>query len=110
MRKICTTLLFAAPSLAAPFFAAVSAMLVLFAPGVVQAESVQKGAATDFRFTAIAGAPMPLTDFKGRVLLVVNVASFCGVTMQNAGLQALHERFAGQGLVVIDVPANDFGD
>ncbi len=56
----------------------------------------------------ITGEPASLGDFKGRVLLVVNVASNCGLTPQYEGLEKLYERFRGQGLVIAGFPANDF--
>lgn len=65
--------------------------------------------AWDFSFQSIDGKPMPLSAFKGNVLLVVNVASFCGFTPQYKGLQALHDKYGAQGLTVIGVPSNDFG-
>jgi glutathione peroxidase len=65
--------------------------------------------AFDFDFTTIDGKPMPLKSFEGKVLLVVNVASFCGLTPQYEGLEALSKKYGGKGLVVIGVPANDFG-
>ena len=91
-------------------FASIAAIPLLLAPHAVHAQGVQNGSAMDFTFTAIDGAPMPLADLKGRVLLVLTVASFCGFTRQDAGLQALYERFATQGLVVVGVPANDVGE
>jgi glutathione peroxidase len=65
--------------------------------------------AWDFSFTSIDGKPMPLSDFKGKVLLVVNTASFCGFTKQYKALQELHHKYEGQGFAVIGVPSNDFG-
>ena len=65
--------------------------------------------AWDFSFTSIDGKPMPLSDFRGQVLLVVNTASFCGFTKQYKALQELHQKYAPQGFAVIGVPSNDFG-
>ena len=56
-----------------------------------------------------AGADRRLGEWNGQVLLIVNVASRCGFTPQYAGLQALHERFRDQGLVVLGFPCNQFG-
>lgn len=63
----------------------------------------------EFALTTIDGKPAPLSDFKGKVLLLVNVASACGFTPQYSGLQTLHEKYADQGLVVLGIPSNDFG-
>ncbi len=63
----------------------------------------------DFELRTLQGEPMPLSAYAGSVLLIVNTASRCGFTPQYAGLQALHERFADRGLVVIGVPCNQFG-
>lgn len=63
----------------------------------------------DFELRALDGKPLPLSAYAGSVLLIVNTASHCGFTPQYAGLQALHERFADRGLVVIGVPCNQFG-
>lgn len=68
-----------------------------------------RGSAYDFAFTGIDGKPMKLAQWRGKVLLVVNTASFCGYTGQYAGLQELWARYEAAGLVVIGVPSNDFG-
>jgi glutathione peroxidase len=65
--------------------------------------------AHDFSFTSIDGAAMPLSQYKGKAVLVVNTASFCGYTPQYEGLQSLWEDYKDKGLVVLGVPANDFG-
>ncbi len=62
----------------------------------------------DIPVQALDGAPTTLGNWKGRVLLVVNVASKCGLTPQYTGLQALHARFQVRGLTVLGVPCNDF--
>lgn len=64
-----------------------------------------------FTFTTLIGQkPMPLSQFKGKVLLIVNTASQCGFTGQYEPLEKLYERFKGRGLVIIGVPSNDFGE
>jgi glutathione peroxidase len=63
----------------------------------------------EFTMKSIDGAPAPLSAYKGKVLLLVNVASKCGYTPQYTGLQALYSKYKDQGLVIIGVPANNFG-
>lgn len=62
----------------------------------------------DFTLTAIDGTPYPLAQHRGKVVLLINVASKCGFTKQYAGLQALYAKDKDRGLVIIGVPANDF--
>jgi glutathione peroxidase len=63
----------------------------------------------DFTLPSIDGKPMPLADFKGKVVLVVNVASRCGFTPQYSALEALYEKYKDQGFVIVGFPANNFG-
>ena len=63
----------------------------------------------DIPLTTLDGRPTTLGEHAGRVLLVVNVASRCGLTPQYAGLEQLQEEYGGRGLTVIGVPCNQFG-
>jgi glutathione peroxidase len=71
--------------------------------------SAMAGNAYDYTFQTIDGAPLPMSQFKGKAVLVVNTASFCGYTPQYTGLQSLWDEYKAKGLVVLGVPANDFG-
>jgi glutathione peroxidase len=81
-----------------------ASMLVLAALVLFGASSIY-----DFTLNAIDGAPAPLAAYHGKVLLLVNVASYCGYTPQYQGLEALYEKYKNRGLVVIGFPANNFG-
>jgi glutathione peroxidase len=63
----------------------------------------------DFSMKTIDGASKSLADYRGNVLLIVNVASKCGFTPQYDGLEKLHEAYSSKGLVVLGFPANEFG-
>lgn len=63
----------------------------------------------ELSITTIDGASQSLSEYKGKVVLVVNVASFCGYTKQYAPLEKLYEQYKDKGLVVLGFPANDFG-
>ncbi|MBM3504648.1 MAG: glutathione peroxidase [Alphaproteobacteria bacterium] len=80
--------------------------LVLAWPGAL---AYAAGSAHDYDFVAIDGQPLPFKGFAGKVVLVVNTASFCGYTDQYRDLKALWDRYRDRGLVVLGVPSNDFG-
>jgi glutathione peroxidase len=63
----------------------------------------------EFTLDSLNGTPTPLASFKGKVMLVVNVASQCGYTYQYEGLQRLYTKYKDQGLVLAGFPANNFG-
>jgi len=63
----------------------------------------------DFEAQQINGQTVPLKQFEGQVLLIVNTASACGFTPQFAGLETLHQSYGERGLVVLGFPCNQFG-
>ena len=63
----------------------------------------------EFTMNSIDGTPTSLANYKGKVMLIVNVASQCGYTYQYEGLQALYMKYKDRGLVVAGFPANNFG-
>ena len=67
------------------------------------------GSVYDFEALQMNGQSLPLRQYAGQVMLIVNTASACGFTTQSAGLQALPAQYADQGLVVLGFPCNQFG-
>ena len=65
--------------------------------------------AFDFEFASLKGKPMPLNEFAGKPLIIVNTASKCGFTPQYAGLETLYEKLHPTGLTVLGFPCNQFG-
>jgi glutathione peroxidase len=63
----------------------------------------------DFEAKQMDGRTVPLSEYRGQVLLIVNTASACGFTPQFAGLEKLHESYGPTGLVVLGFPCNQFG-
>ncbi len=88
----------------------VTACAALAATAAFAASPAGPSSAFDITTRTIDGKPMPWSQFKGKVLLVVNTASFCGFTPQYEGLQKLQNEYAAKGFTVIGVPSGDFGD
>ena len=63
----------------------------------------------DFEVATLRGMNQPLADYRGKTLLIVNVASACGYTPQYAGLEALYRKYRDRGFVVLGFPCNQFG-
>jgi glutathione peroxidase len=63
----------------------------------------------DFTMNSIDGAPTPLSTFKGKIVLLVNVASRCGFTPQYTALESVYEKYKDRGFAIIGIPANNFG-
>jgi glutathione peroxidase len=76
---------------------------------VLPAGAANCPALLDHRMSTIRGEPADLCQYAGKVVMVVNTASYCGFTGQYKGLEALYQRFKDRGFVVLGVPSNDFG-
>jgi glutathione peroxidase len=63
----------------------------------------------DFTLNTIDGQPAPLSAYKGKVVLLVNVASKCGYTPQYTALESIYEKYKDRGFVIVGIPANNFG-
>jgi len=79
-------------------------LTIAMSAGMFAASSVH-----DFTLNSIDGKPVPLSAYKGKVVLLVNVASKCGYTPQYSGLESLYEKYKDRGFVIVGVPANNFG-
>ena len=82
-----------------------STLGIILTPYMASAASIY-----DYQLSSINAEKVRLRDFKGKALLIVNVASYCGYTPQYAGLEQLYLRYKDQGFVIIGVPSNDFGE
>jgi len=77
--------------------------------GTLLAMSLLAASVYDYSMKTIDGQPAPLAEYKGKVVMFVNVASYCGYTKQYTGLEALYRKYKDQGFVIVGVPANNFG-
>jgi glutathione peroxidase len=89
-------------------------VLAAVAAAIVTSTSATQGAdkvsgPLSFKMNSLQGKEVDLSKYKGKVVLMVNVASQCGLTGQYTALQALHEKYGPQGLAVAGFPANEFG-
>lgn len=85
------------------------ALILALSFAVLSAHPARAATAYDFTFLSIDGGTLPLADYAGRPVLVVNTASQCGFTPQYAGLERLWTKYRDRGLLVLGVPSNDFG-
>jgi glutathione peroxidase len=94
-------------------------MMLLSSAGIVSAqegqtkeskaqEKTKVPAALNFKMKSIDGDEVDLSQYSGKVVMIVNVASFCGMTKQYADLQSLHEKHGADGLVILGFPCNQF--
>ena len=88
--------------------AALGAVASPLLPNSSDAKAAGAHTAYDFSFVSIEGKPMPLAAYRGKALLVVNTASFCGYTPQYRALETLWETYKDKGLVLIGVPSDSF--
>src|SRR5579871_5518456 len=85
---------------------------VVFTAGTVAAFSAAPDSGKsiyDYTLKSIDGQPTPLKSYKGKVVLLVNVASRCGFTPQYTALESIYEKYKDQGFVITGFPANNFG-
>ena len=90
------------------------AVALLFSTAACELPAVEKDAqavapALNFKMKKLDGKEADLNDYKGKVVLIVNTASQCGLTPQYKQLEGLHEKYGAQGLAVLGFPANEFG-
>jgi glutathione peroxidase len=85
-------------------------LLVVASPQVSAADADACPAVLNFSFSSLqTGKTESLCQYRGKVLLIVNTASYCGYTHQFEGLEALYRKYKNRGLVVLGFPTNDFG-
>ncbi len=82
--------------------------MITFAGNNVNAD--YESLAYDFKFKDLDGSPLNLSEYKGKVIVVVNVASQCGFTSQYEDMQKVWEKYQSKGIVMLGIPSNDFGN
>jgi glutathione peroxidase len=87
----------------------VRSYLLLGALSIMAGSLLAASGIYSFTLNSIDGQPAPLADYKGKVVLLVNVASKCGFTPQYSALEATYEKYKSQGFVILGFPANNFG-
>ena len=90
----------------------VALLCSFFGPSSVAAvipSEKETGSIYDFTMKSIDGKDVPLSDYRGKVVLIVNVASQCGYTPQYKGLEALYRKYKDKGFTILGFPANNFG-
>lgn len=89
------------------FVAALAVLLGSITSGEEKKEKVSN--ALNFKMKSLEGKPVSLNKYQGKVVLIVNVASECGLTPQYEQLQALHDKYGSKGLAILGFPCNQFG-
>src|SRR5580700_6015026 len=83
-------------------------LILMFCVGCASL-GAQSKSVYDFTMKSIDGQPVSLGSYSGKVVLLVNVASKCGFTPQYTGLEAVYEKYKDRGMVIVGIPANNFG-
>ncbi len=87
-----------------------TAKYLLIGVPLIMATSLSAGSGLyNFTLNSIDGKPTPLAEYKGKVVMIVNVASKCGYTPQYSALESTYEKYKDQGFVILGFPANNFG-
>ncbi|MGB7219589.1 MAG: glutathione peroxidase [Vicinamibacterales bacterium] len=97
-------------TLALAFTVSVTILTAAASAGAQRGASGSAPSFYDLQTTTLLGKPADLGAYRGKVTLVVNVASFCGFTPQYQGLEKIHRELGGKGFAVLGFPSNDFGE
>lgn len=90
-------------------FASLAAFACAVAVSAAETKDQPPKSPLDFKMKSIDGKEVDLAKYKGKVVLIVNTASKCGLTPQYESLERLHEQYADEGLAILGFPANEFG-